>query len=74
METALEFDPAIQARWQMLHTDYVAAHRDYLDIKLLRDAADGQAYDPTSLLNAKTHLETAQMALHQFCQTYAEYC
>ncbi|MDB5804371.1 MAG: hypothetical protein JWN73_1693 [Betaproteobacteria bacterium] len=74
MEATLEFDPAIQARWQTLHADYVAAHRDYLELKLMRDAADGQITDPNSLLNAKTHLERAHMALHEFCQTYAEYC
>jgi len=74
METALEFDPAIKARWQALHADYVMAHQDYLEIKLQRDAADGQVSDPTALLNAKAHLESAHMALHQFCKTYAEYC
>jgi len=74
MQDTLEFDPAIKVRWQNLHADYVLAHKAYLALKLQREASDGQVSDPTAMSNARSHLETAHMAMHNFCRTYAEFC
>ncbi|HEY4371957.1 MAG TPA: hypothetical protein VGN52_08535 [Burkholderiales bacterium] len=70
MQTSL--DTHLRAHWHALHSDYVTAHQDYLDLKLQRDAAQGQVIDPNALLNARQHLETAHLALHEFCARYAQ--
>lgn len=62
----------LKAHWSALHTDYVMAHEGYLRLKLARDAAQGQPLDPNALLSARTQLENAQQALHEFCTRYAQ--
>lgn len=63
-------DLVLKTKWQMLHVDYVNAHQEYMRYKLESDAADGQPLDPAGAANARVHLESAQLALHDFCITH----
>jgi hypothetical protein len=63
------------AQWEALYSAYVAAHQDYLEVKMLRAAApvkqaDGPLSDDALGSFAAGKLEKAHRSMHEFLEAY----